>query len=91
MTAATGEAEFGLRLELSFADEEDPEEDRADVVERASLGFLFVIGYSSSPTPGLEAPPICTTANATISGRPIVAALRHGELYLDTDCVRAGA
>jgi hypothetical protein len=38
------EGEFALRVELSFADEESPEEDRADVVEWGALGFLFAVG-----------------------------------------------
>lgn len=41
------EAEFGLRLALSFDDGDDPEEDCADAVEWGALGFLFVIGVLS--------------------------------------------
>ena len=39
--AGTDEAEFALRLSLSFDDEDSPEEDRADVIEWGALGFLF--------------------------------------------------
>lgn len=38
----TDEGEFALRLELSFSDEESPEEDREDVVEWGALGFRRV-------------------------------------------------
>src|SRR6266545_1648526 len=41
------QGEFALRLELSFADEESPEEDRADVTEWGALGFLFAVGLLS--------------------------------------------
>jgi hypothetical protein len=45
--SGANEAEFALRLTLSFEDEDSPEEDRADVVEWGALGFLFAIGVLS--------------------------------------------
>ena len=40
-------AEFAVRLGLTFADQESPEAERAEVVEWGALGFLFVIGTLS--------------------------------------------
>src|SRR5512144_2112968 len=87
----TDEGEFALRLELSFADEESPEEDRADVVEWGALGFLFAVGVLSfadarprgSSDAGFE-------PNDEFGLAAFVAALkfRNGELQLDTDYVR---
>ena len=47
VTPGPDDGEFGLRLDISFDDDEVPEEDRADVVECGAFGFLFVIGALS--------------------------------------------
>src|SRR5438876_12159609 len=85
------EGEFALRLELSFADDESPEEDRADVVEWGALGFLFALGVLSfadaRPRGFSEAE---FNPNDEFRLADFVAALtfRNGELHLDTDYVR---
>ena len=82
---------FALRLELSFADDESPEEDRADVVEWGALGFLFALGVLSfadaRPRGFSEAE---FNPNDEFRLADFVAALkfRNGELHLDTDYVR---
>ena len=47
VTPGPDEGEFGLHLNISFDDDEIPEEDRAEVVEWGAFGFLFVIGALS--------------------------------------------
>lgn len=47
VTSGPDEGEFGLRLNISFDDEDSSEDDRAEVVEWGAIGFLFVIGALS--------------------------------------------
>ena len=47
VTPGSDEGEFGLRLSISFDNDEIPEEDRVEVVEWGAFGFLFVIGALS--------------------------------------------
>ena len=47
VTPGSDEGEFALRLDISFDDDEIPEDDRAEVVEWGAFGFLFVIGTLS--------------------------------------------
>jgi hypothetical protein len=85
------EGEFALRLELSFADEESPEEDRADVVEWGALGFMFAVGvlsFTDARPRGFSDAEF--NSNDEFRLADFVAALqfRNGELHLDTDYVR---
>ena len=85
------EGEFALRLDLSFTDEESPEEDRADVVEWGALGFLFALGvlsFADARPRGFSE--VEFNANDEFRLADFVAALkfRNGELQLDTDYVR---
>lgn len=47
VTPGPDEAEFALRLDIAFDDDEDAEEDRTEVVEWGAFGFLLVIGALS--------------------------------------------
>ena len=85
------EGEFALRLELSFADEESPEDDRADVVEWGALGFLFAVGalsFADARPRGLSDAEF--NPNDEFQLADFVAALKfcNGEIHLDTDYVR---
>jgi hypothetical protein len=87
----TDEGEFALRVELSFADEDSPVEDRADVVEWGALGFLFAVGvlsFADARPRGLSDAEF--NPNDEFRLADLVAALkfRNGELHLDTDYVR---
>jgi hypothetical protein len=83
--------EFGLRLDLSFDDEESDEENRAEVVEWGALGFLFVIGalsfYDARPRGGSE---IDYREGDEFRVGDFLACLqfRNGELRFDADYVR---
>ncbi|HEX6006182.1 MAG TPA: hypothetical protein VFZ14_19480 [Burkholderiales bacterium] len=85
------EGEFALRLELSFADEESPEEDREDVVEWGALGFLFAVGvFSFADARPRGFSEVEFNPNDEFRLADFVAALkfRNGELHLDSDYVR---
>lgn len=87
----TDEGEFALRLELSFSDEESPEEDREDVVEWGALGFLFALGVLSfADARPRGSSDVAFDPNDEFRLADFVAALkfRNGELHLDTDYVR---
>jgi len=88
---AADEAEFGLRLELSFVDEDSPEEKRADVAEWGALPFLFVIGllsFTDARPRGVSDMHYLERDEFRITD--LVAALKfhNGKLHLDTDYVR---
>jgi hypothetical protein len=91
VTPGTDEGEFALRLELSFSDEDSPEEDRADVAEWGPLGFLFAVGvlsFADARPRGFSDAEF--DPNDEFGLADFVAALRfrQGELHLDTDYVR---
>ncbi len=91
MTVAKDKAEFGLRLELPFADEESPEENRADVVEWGALGFLFVTGvlFFADARPRGASDMYCGERDQSrITDLVAALELRHGELHRDTNYVR---
>ena len=82
------EAEFALRLTLSFDDEDSPEEDRAEIVEWGALGFLFAIGvlsFADARPRGLS-----EVESDDFRLSDLLAGLRfqNGELRLDTDYLR---
>lgn len=85
------EGEFGLRLALSFEDEDSPEEDRADVVEWGALGFLFVIGvlsFADARPRGFSEREYVEHDEFRVSDFLATLSFRNGQLHLDTDCVR---
>jgi hypothetical protein len=86
----TDEGEFALRLELSFSDEESPEEDREDVVAWGALGFLFALGVLSfADARPRGSSDVEFDPNDEFRLADFVAALKfsNGELHLDTDYV----
>jgi hypothetical protein len=88
---ALDEAEFGLRLELTFVDEDSPEEDRADVAEWGALGFLFVIGvlsFADARPRGVSDMHYIERDEFRITDLVAALKFRNGELHLDTDYVR---
>ena len=85
------DGEFGLRLALSFDDEDSPEEDRADVVEWAALGFLFVIGvlsFADARPRGFSGRDYLEDDEFRVSDFLATLKFRNGELHLDTDYIR---
>ena len=88
---APDEAEFGLCLELSFTDEDSPDEDRADVVEWGAFGFLFVVGmlsFADARPRGASDMHYVERDEFRISDLLTALNFRNGELHLDTDYVR---
>jgi hypothetical protein len=84
------EGEFALRLELSFVDEDSPEEDREEVAEWGALGFLFAVGalsFADARPRGFSKMEF--NPNDEFRLADFVAALqfRNGALHLDTDYV----
>jgi hypothetical protein len=91
VTPGLDEGEFGLRLALSFDDEDNAEEDRADVVEWGALGFLFVIGvlsFSDARPRGFSEAEYVEHDEFRVSDFLAGLKFRDGQLHLDTDYVR---
>jgi hypothetical protein len=89
--AGADEGEFALRLELSFDDEDSPEEDRAEVVEWGALGFLFVIGvlsFADARPRGYSGAEYVERDDFRVEDLVAGLSFRNGELHLDTDYVR---
>lgn len=87
------EGEFALRLALSFEDEDSPEEDRAEVVERGALGFLFVIGvlsFADARPRGFSDGEYVERDEFRLADFLAGLKFSNGELHLDTDYVRGG-
>lgn len=85
------EAEFGLRLALSFDDGDNPEEDRADTIEWGALGFLFVIGalsFADARTRGLSERDYIERDEFGVADFLARLKFRNGALQLDTDYIR---
>jgi hypothetical protein len=85
------DSEFGVRLALSFEDEDDPEQDPAEVVEWGALGFLFAIGvmsFADARPRGLSEKDYLESDEFGVAD--FLAGLKFcsGELHLDTDYVR---
>jgi hypothetical protein len=91
VTPGFDEAEFGLRLELSFDDVDGDEEDPAEVVEWGALAFLFVVGalsfHDARPRGASE---IEYREDDEFLVGDFLAGLRfrRGELHFDADYVR---
>ena len=91
LTPGADEGEFALRLELSFADEDSPEEDRADVVEWGAFGFLYAIGvlsFADARPRGLSEREYVESDEFCVADLLAGLKFRNGELHLDTDYVR---
>ena len=89
--AGTDGSEFGLRLSLSFDDEDSPEEDRADVVEWGALGFLFAVGvlsFADARPRGFSDIDYIESDDFRVADLIAGLTYRNGELHLDTDYVR---
>ena len=89
--AGTDGGEFGLRLSLSFDDEDSPEEDRADVVEWGALGFLFAVGaqsFADARPRGFSDIDCIASDDFGVADLIVGLTYRNGELHLDTDYVR---
>jgi hypothetical protein len=87
----TDEGEFALRLELSFSDEDSPEEDRADVAEWGALGFLFAVGalsFADARPRGFSDAEFDPNDEFRLADFVAALSFRQGELQLDTDYVR---
>lgn len=87
----TDEGEFALRLEFCFADEESPEEDRADIVEWGALGFLFAVGvlsFAGARPRGFSDAEFDPNDEFRVADFIAALKFRNGELHLDTDYVR---
>ena len=91
VTPGPDEAEFALRLDLSFDDDETPEDERADVVEWGALGFLFVIGalsfYDARPR-GASDIDFRADDEFRIGDFLECIRYRHGDLQFDADYLR---
>ena len=91
VTPGADEGEFALRLEFSFADDDSPDEDRADVVEWGTLGFLFVIGvlsFADARSRGFSDIEYVEQDEFRVADLLGGLKFRRGELHLDTDYVR---
>jgi len=85
------DAEFALRLELSFQDEDSPEEDRDDVVEWGALGFLYAVGllsFADARPRGFSEADFDPDDEFGLADLVAALGFRNGELRLDTDYVR---
>lgn len=85
------EAEFGLRVQLAFADDEDPDLDPAEVVEWGAWGFLFALGalsFADARPRGLSDIDYVADDEFLVSDFLEALRFRNGELNLDTDYVR---
>ena len=70
VTPGPDEGEFWLRLNISFDDDEIPEEDRADVVEWGAFGFLLSSERCRSTMrghAGLRKPTTATTTSSALA------------------------
>ena len=91
VTPGMDEGEFALRLEFSFADDDSPDEDRADVVEWGALGFLFVIGvlsFADARSRGFSDIEYVEQDEFRVADLLGGLKFRRGELHLDSDYVR---
>jgi hypothetical protein len=91
VTPGPDEAEFALRLDLAFDDDESPEDERAAVVEWGAFGFLFVIGalsfYDARPRGASE---IDFRADDEFRVGDFLESIRYhnGDLQFDADYLR---
>jgi len=87
----TDEGEFGLRLALSFDDQESAEEEGADVVEWGALGFLFAIGvlsFADARSRGLSDQEYMEGDQFMVADLVDAVRFRRDALHLDTDYLR---
>jgi hypothetical protein len=85
------EGEFSVRLEISFADEGSPDQDREDIVEWGALGFLFALGvlsFADARPRGLSEAEFDPNDDFRLADFVAALKFRNGELHLDTDYVR---
>lgn len=85
------EGEFGMRLELSFEDDDSPEEDRADVAEWGAIAFLFVIGvlcFDDARPRGMSEAEYIEKDQFLVADLVEALRFRGDGLHLDTDYVR---
>jgi hypothetical protein len=91
VTPGADGGEFALRLELSFANEDSPEKDRADVVEWGAFACLFVIGvlsFADARPRGYSEVEYVEQHEFCVADLLAGLKFRHGELPLDADCIR---
>jgi len=88
VVSGADEGEFALHLNLSFDDEDSPEEDRAEIVEWGALGFLFAIGvlsFADARPQGLSEIEYVESDDFRVSDLVAGLKFQNGELRLDTD------
>ena len=88
----TDEGEFAIRLELSFSDDESPEEDREDVVEcgrrsRASCSRWECCCLPTRAPAALSDGSVRPNDEFRLADFVAAIKLSNGELHLDTDYV----
>jgi hypothetical protein len=92
VTPGPDEGEFGLRLNISFDDDQIPEEDRAQVVEWGAFGFLFVIGalsFHDARPRGASQIDYGDDDEFRVGDSLECIRYRNGELQFDADYLRA--